>query len=153
MDTILMASIIVSVIALLFAWILISQIKRKPDGNEKVKEIAGHIHKGAMTFLKKEYRIMVIFMLVIMAVIYFALGKEHQGPQMAITFFCGSIFSALAGWIGMNVATKANSRTAIGASKSLNEGLKTAFSSGVVMGMNLIRQCRLASQSVKQDNA
>jgi K(+)-stimulated pyrophosphate-energized sodium pump len=135
---ILIGSFVVSIAALVFAWNLISQIKKKPEGNEKVKEIAEHIHKGAMTFMKKEYRIMIVFMLVIMAVLYFALGEEHHGLEMAITFFCGSVFSALAGWIGMNIATKANSRTAVGASKSLNEGLKTAFSSGVVMGMIVV---------------
>jgi len=140
---ILFGVLIVSMIAFLFAWKLIKDILKKPAGNEKVQEIAELIHQGAMTFLNKEYKIMAIFMVVIIAVfvllgLFLPEDKEFHGNALAIMFFVGCIFSAAAGRIGMFIATKANSRTAVGAGKSLNEGLKIAFSSGVVMGMIVV---------------
>ena len=134
-DTILLGVGLISVLAFIFAGVLIRFILKKDAGDKKVQEIADLIHKGAMAFMKKEYRIMFIFMIVIMVILYFVLP---HGTEMAIMFFFGSIFSAAAGWVGMYIATKSNSRTAIGASKSLNEGLKVAFSSGVVMGMIVV---------------
>ncbi|MAE42126.1 sodium-translocating pyrophosphatase [Candidatus Woesearchaeota archaeon] len=134
-DTILLGVSLTGVLAFLFAGFLIRFILKKDNGDKKVREIADSIHKGAMAFMKKEYRIMFIFMVVIMIILYFVLP---HGKEMAIMFFFGSVFSAFAGWIGMYIATKSNSRTAVGASKSLNEGLKVAFSSGVVMGMIVV---------------
>jgi len=134
-DTILLGVVLIGILAFLFAGNLIRSILRKPEGDKKVRDIAEQIHKGAMAFMKKEYRIMFIFMIVIMAVLYFSLP---HGTEMAIMFFFGSVLSALAGWVGMYIATKSNSRTAVAASKSLNGALKVAFSSGVVMGMIVV---------------
>lgn len=130
-------AILVSIIAFVFAGFRISSILKKPAGNEKVQEIAEQIHKGAMTFMNKEYKIMFIFMIVIVVVMYFLL-RDHHGLELSIMFVVGSVFSAIAGRVGMFVATKANSRTAVAADKSLNDGLKIAFSSGVVMGMFVV---------------
>jgi K(+)-stimulated pyrophosphate-energized sodium pump len=139
-NTILISVIIVGVIAFLFALNLIRTILKKPAGNKEVQEIAGQIHKGAMTFLNKEYPLMGIFMIVIVGVfvVLDLTGKMEHGFELAIMFVVGSIFSAIAGRIGMYIATKANSRTAVASEKSLNEGLKVAFSSGVVMGMMVV---------------
>jgi K(+)-stimulated pyrophosphate-energized sodium pump len=139
-NTILSIVILISLLTFLFAFRLIRFILKKPAGNEKVQEIAEQIHKGAMTFLNKEYKLMFIFMVVIVA-IFVALDvteKLPHGNDLAIMFVVGSVFSAVAGRIGMFIATKANSRTAIAADKSLNDGLKVAFSSGVVMGMVVV---------------
>ncbi|MBL7055429.1 sodium-translocating pyrophosphatase [Candidatus Woesearchaeota archaeon] len=139
-ENILLGVFLVSIFTFLFALKLIRYILKKPAGNKLVQEIGEQIHKGAMTFLNKEYKIMAIFMLVIVAV--FVLldisGKMEHGNELAIMFVVGSIFSAVAGRIGMFIATKANTRTAVGADKSLSEGLKIAFSSGVVMGMVVV---------------
>jgi len=136
MGTVLIASFVVSIAALLFAWHLARQIKTKSAGTEKMQEIAEAIHKGSMAFLNKEYKILIIFMIIVAVVLWFLI--PDTGHSMAIAFIVGGFFSALAGNIGMRIATKANVRTAQAASKSLNEGLRVAFSSGTVMGMTVV---------------
>lgn len=126
---------VVSIIALVFAGCLAVSVKKKPAGTEKMQEISNAIHEGAMAFLNKEYKILIIFMIIAAAVLWFFIP---DGQKLAIAFIFGGIFSALAGNIGMRIATKANARTAEGAKKSLNDGLKVAFSSGAVMGMTVV---------------
>ena len=125
--------IAISVVSLLFAAYLASNIIKKPEGDGKVKEIAKAIHEGAMAFLNKEYRILAIFIVVVTVILYTLIGKE-----IAIAFVIGGVLSALAGNIGMRIATKSNSRTATAAQKSINDGLKVAFSSGAVMGLTVV---------------
>jgi K(+)-stimulated pyrophosphate-energized sodium pump len=122
------------IIGLGFAVELIRFILKQPDAPVNVRSIADMIHRGAMTFLNKEYEVMVVFMVVIASVLFFMM----ESPGMALMFMVGSVCSALAGRIGMHISTRANSRTAVAAEKSLNEGLKIAFSSGVVMGMFVV---------------
>jgi len=134
------AVVVVGILALLFSFRLIRVILSKPEGSEKVKEIAEQIHKGAMAFLNKEYKLMFVFMILIVAIfivldIYKLLP---HGIELATMFVVGCVLSAIAGRVGMFIATKSNSRTAVAATKSLNEGLKIAFSSGVVMGMIVV---------------
>jgi len=126
----------VSLLALIFAFMKARSILKKEQGNEKMKELSKHIHDGAMTFLKKEYQILVVFVLVVTAVLYFLIPET--GQKLAGAFVLGAVFSALAGNIGMRIATKSNARTAHAVSKSLNDGLKVAFSSGAVMGMTVV---------------
>ena len=126
---------IAAVLALIFAGILTLRITRQDIGSDKMKEISKAIHDGAMVFLNQEYRTLVVFVIVIAVVLALAL---EDGTTLAITFVIGAILSALAGNIGMRVATASNARTANACKESLNSGLKIAFSSGAVMGMCVV---------------
>lgn len=126
-------SIIISLIALVFAGVIAFGIRRRKVENEKAKEISKAIHKGAMAFLNKEYKVLIIFVIVVGAILYFFIGHN-----IAWAFLCGAIFSALAGNIGMRIATASNARTAEAAKRSLKDGLKVAFNSGSVMGMTVV---------------
>ncbi len=130
----------ISVLAILFAAYTSAKILKQPEGTDKMKEISKAVHEGAMAFLHKEYRTLAIFMVVVTAVLYYLgyTGKLATGKEMAVAFVVGGFFSALAGNIGMRIATKSNARTAFAAKKSLNDGLKIAFSSGAVMGLTVV---------------
>lgn len=119
-------------IALLFAFYLTGKIKKAEPGNETMVEIAGHIQEGAMAFLSRQYRAIAIFVLAVFLILGFFISW-----QSAICFLAGAIASTLAGYIGMNVATKANVRTANAARTSQNAALGIAFSGGAVMGMSV----------------
>ncbi|MBW2974855.1 sodium-translocating pyrophosphatase [Candidatus Woesearchaeota archaeon] len=125
--------IVISIFALLFAVYQAFKVNKKSPGNERMEELSDLIHNGALTFLKKEYAIISIF--VIVAVIALSV---FIGLKIAIAFIIGAIFSALAGNIGMRIATKANCRTTEGSRQSLHEGLSIAFSSGTVMGLTVV---------------
>ncbi len=120
-------------IALLFALITALYIREKPAGTAKMKEIADLIRKGSMTYLSKQYRYLVIFVMLVAAVLFVLFG-----PAYSAVFVTGAFFSALTGNIGMRIATASNSRTAEGCSEELGKGLKIAFSSGTVMGMSVV---------------
>ncbi|MCK4859843.1 MAG: sodium/proton-translocating pyrophosphatase [Candidatus Omnitrophica bacterium] len=115
-------SIIISFIALVFAGIVAFGIKRRKIEDEKAEEISRAIHKGAMAFLNKEYKVLIVFVVVVGIILYFFLSQN-----IAWAFLCGAIFSALAGNIGMRIATSSNARTAEAAKKSLKDGLKDCF--------------------------
>ncbi|MEA3422890.1 MAG: sodium-translocating pyrophosphatase [Bacillota bacterium] len=134
MDIAIIAAI-VGVLALLFAYYLTNtKIKKMDAGTDRMKEIATYIQEGSMAFLKEEYKSLVIFALVLGAVIFIGLGY-----QTAIAFFVGALFSALAGFFGMRVATQANVKTANAARVSgMNKALSVAFSGGAVMGMSVV---------------
>jgi K(+)-stimulated pyrophosphate-energized sodium pump len=134
-NILLTGSFIISLIAILFSIFLIFRIKKNPEGNSKMKEISEQIHKGSMAFLNQEYKIMLAFMIVVAAVLYFFLP---DGVILSIGFVVGSIFSVIAGRLGMYIATKANVRTTWACNSSIGKGLKIAFSSGVVMGMFVV---------------
>ena len=126
---------LIGFIGLLFAGYLGINIIKKKIQNKKVEELSSIIHKGALTFLNREYKIMLIFSIIIIAVLYFTL---ENGRELAISFVAGAVLSALAGRIGMHIATKANARTAEACEKDVNIGLKIAFSSGVVTGLSVV---------------
>ncbi len=105
----------------------------KDPGNEKMQEIAAAIQEGAAAFLNREYMYLSVFVVVVAAVL--AIFLEWQS---AVAFVVGALASAAAGYLGMYVAVRANVRTAWGASKSLNDGLNVAFSSGSIMGMAVV---------------
>jgi len=134
-NVILIVSFITSLLAIVFALYLSSKIKKNPAGNEKMQEIADYIHKGSMAFLNKEYKIMFIFMVVVAVLLYYFLP---HGTVLAIAFVVGSIFSVVAGRVGMHIATKANVRTAWACNSNIAKGLMIAFSSGVVTGMFVV---------------
>lgn len=127
--------IITAIFALVSAAFLSIIILRKPTGTKEMQRISRLIQKGAITFLNKEYKIMFVFMVVVALILYFALP---QGPKLAIAFVFGSIFSVIAGRVGMYIATHANVRTAWALKKGLNPGLRTAFSSGLVSGLTVV---------------
>ncbi|MBO8168428.1 MAG: sodium-translocating pyrophosphatase [Thermoanaerobacteraceae bacterium] len=133
---------IAGVIALIFALYLTTRINSVSPGNEKMQELADAIHEGALAFLKREYSTLVIFVAVLAAVIVGAgiltPGADSMQPATAIAFILGAACSVLAGWIGMNVATKANVRTTNAARTSANKALGVAFSGGAVMGMSVV---------------
>jgi len=133
MDFMILAPI-VGVVALIFAYMLISKINKVSPGTDRMKEIASYIHEGSMAFLTREYKTLAIFVVVLFVILGFGIDWET-----AISFIVGSLFSALAGFIGMQVATKANVRTANGAKEGgMNKALSVAFSGGAVMGMTVV---------------
>ncbi len=120
------------VVALLFAAYLAAKVSRQSAGNERMREIAGAISEGAQAFLTAEYKILVVFVLILFVLI----GVGIKSWVTAVCFVVGALFSTLAGYCGMTVATKANVRTANAAKESgMNRALSIAFSGGAVMGM------------------
>ena len=134
MDILVIAPVI-GVVALLFAFMKASFISKQEPGNDRMKEISGYIQDGAMAFLTREYKALVFFVLALFIVLFIGL----KDIKIAICFLFGALFSILAGYVGMKVATKANVRTANAAWKSgLGKALDIAFSGGVVMGMCVV---------------
>lgn len=122
---------IVALVGLCVAFMLASFVSKQPAGNDRMKEIAGYIREGALTFLKREYRVMIILIIVLFLLIGFAINWTS-----AILYVFGALLSVLAGFFGMNVATKGNVRTANAAMESgMPKALKIAFRSGAVMGL------------------
>jgi K(+)-stimulated pyrophosphate-energized sodium pump len=115
---------------LLFALVLWFRVKRATAGSGKMIEIAGAIHEGAMTFLRREYSYLIVFVVVLAAVLAYFIN-----PLTAVCFVVGALFSATAGYVGMNVATRANVRTANAARTGVSQALAVAFNSGTIMGM------------------
>jgi K(+)-stimulated pyrophosphate-energized sodium pump len=131
MENLLMLAPAGGAIALLFAVMLTSKIKKADPGTEKMVEISSSIHEGAMAFLERQYSALAFFVILVFAIIGFLL----KSWPTAVCFLAGALCSAGAGYIGMKVATQANVRTANAARKSQNEALGIAFSGGAVMGM------------------
>ncbi|SKC90199.1 sodium-translocating pyrophosphatase [Maledivibacter halophilus] len=126
---------IVGLIALIFAFLLASKIDKVSVGTDRMKEISSYIQEGAMAFLTREYRTLGIFA----AVLFVVIGIGLNSWLTAICFLIGALFSALAGFFGMRVATKANVRTANAAKEGgMNKALSIAFSGGAVMGMSVV---------------
>ena len=127
------------VLALIFVFIKNSWVSKQEVGNEKMARIATNIADGAMSFLKAEYKILSIFVAAV-AVLLFFKGQAEVGSNgmVAVSFIVGAICSALAGFIGMKVATKANVRTTNAAQTSLGKALEVAFAGGAVMGLGVV---------------
>lgn len=126
------------IIALVYTFLQSSWVSKQNAGNDRMKEISGHIADGAMAFLKAEYKIMAYFV-VIVAVLLALMGASNSNSHwtIGIAFVIGAVLSALAGFIGMRIATKANVRTAEAAKTSLSKALKVSFTGGSVMGMGV----------------
>ncbi|MEW5783801.1 MAG: sodium-translocating pyrophosphatase [Bacillota bacterium] len=130
MENYLYAVPLTALVALVFALILWTRVSRADAGTDRMKEIAGAIHEGAMAFMKREYTYLAVFVVVLTAVLAAAIN-----PLTAASFVVGAVLSALAGYAGMKVATSANVRTANAARHGVNPALTMAFSSGTIMGM------------------
>lgn len=127
------SSLAAGVLSLVFATFLIEKIVKSEPGNERMTEISEYIQTGAMAFLRREYSVLSIFVLAVFGLIAYFINM-----QTAICFLSGSVCSAIAGFVGMSISTKANVKTAQAASKSLNGALRIAFSGGTVMGMVVV---------------
>ena len=126
---------VLGICALLFAFYLTKKVGKQDAGTDRMKEIAAFIHEGARAFLTAEYKILVVFVAVLFVLIGIGIGNWVT----AVCFLAGALFSTAAGYIGMNVATKANVRTAAAAKDSgMNKALSIAFSGGAVMGMCVV---------------
>lgn len=128
--------LIAGTVSLLFAYLKSMWISKQDEGLPKTKDIGLSIREGAMAFLKREYRLLAIFVFCV-AVLLFVIN-EGSVKLTAFSFVVGAICSGLAGFFGMRVATTANTRTATAASRSLTEALKVAFSGGAVMGLSVV---------------
>lgn len=134
MDNAMLFAPLIGIVALIFAYYKASSINKVDAGNNRMKEISSYIHEGAMAFLSREYKSLAIFVVVLFIVL--TLGISFL---TAVSFLIGAVFSALAGFFGMKVATKANVRTANAAKESgMNKALSVAFSGGAVMGMSVV---------------
>jgi len=130
---------VASILALLFAWFFFWQVMKESEGTDLMKKIASHVRKGAMAYLKQQYKVVGIFFLVL--TILFAIlayGFNLQNTWVPFAFLTGGFFSGLAGFFGMKTATYASARTANAAKESLNRGLRVAFRSGAVMGLVVV---------------
>ena len=127
-------AIVVGIIALAFAGLKFSSIQKKDEGNERMREISKYIHDGAMTYLNRQYKSLLIFVIAVAILLAIFISI-----YMAICFVVGAIFSVLAGYFGMQAATKANVRTTEAArSSGMGKALDVAFSGGTVMGMCVV---------------
>lgn len=127
--------VIISLFSIIVALALAFNILKKPAGSAKMQEISEIIHKGALTFLRKEYEVLAVFMAVVAFVMLFFLDNS---AKIAFSFIIGGISSALAGNIGMRISTKSNARATEATKKHIGEGLKIAFHSGAVMGLGVV---------------
>ena len=130
---------VASIVALCMAWFFFTRMMKESEGTPRMAEIASHVRKGAMAYLKQQYKV-VLYVFIVLAVIFsfMAYVLHVQNPWVPFAFLTGGFFSGLAGFFGMKTATYASARTANAARKSLDGGLKIAFRSGAVMGLTVV---------------
>ena len=130
---------IASIVALGMAWFFFCSMMKEDEGTERMKEIAMHVRKGAMAYLKQQYKVVTIVFAVLAIIFAFmAYVLKVQNPWVPFAFLTGGLFSGLAGFFGMTTATYASARTANGARTGLDKGLRIAFRSGAVMGLVVV---------------
>ena len=130
---------IASVVALGMAWFFFRAMMKEDEGTDRMKEIAEHVRKGAMAYLKQQYKVVaIVFVVLALIFAFMAYVLKAQNPWVPFAFLTGGLFSGLAGFFGMKTATYASARTANGARTSLDKGLKIAFRSGAVMGLVVV---------------
>ncbi|MCD8305597.1 MAG: sodium-translocating pyrophosphatase [Prevotella sp.] len=130
---------IASIIALVMAWVFFKSMMKEDEGTPRMREIAEYVRKGAMAYLRQQYKV-VLVVFIVLAVIFaiMAYGFNAQNPWVPFAFLTGGFFSGLAGFFGMKTATYASARTANAARKGLDSGLRVAFRSGSVMGLVVV---------------
>jgi len=129
-------AVIGAICALAYAAFLTHQVSSADPGTERMKEVARAIREGAMAFIAREYKTLAVFVVIVAFI--FAIINKGAVRLVAVSFMIGAFCSALAGYLGMRVATKANVRTANAARESLNKALGIAFRGGAVMGMSVV---------------
>ncbi|MCQ2303018.1 MAG: sodium-translocating pyrophosphatase [Bacteroidales bacterium] len=127
-----------SILALAFAFFFYKQMMKEDEGTDLMKKIAAHVRKGAMAYLKQQYKVVIIVFIVLAAIFGIMAYFKLQNGIVWFAFLTGGFFSGLAGFFGMKTATYASARTANAARKSLNSGLQVAFRSGAVMGLVVV---------------
>ena len=128
-----------SILALVFAYVFYRRMKKADEGTPTMREIASHVRKGAMAYIKQQYKVVtIVFLILALFFAILAYGFGVQNPWVPFAFLTGGFFSGLAGFIGMRTATFASSRTANACRTSLNSGLRVAFRSGAVMGLTVV---------------
>ena len=138
MDKLIYLVPVMGAIGLLYTLAKFNWVSKQDAGNERMKEISTYIAEGAMAFLKAEYKILSYFVIVVALLLGFMASRnEHSHWTIAVAFVIGAIFSALAGFIGMRIATKSNVRTAQAARTSLSKALAVSFTGGSVMGLGV----------------
>ena len=125
-------------LAMLYAFWKTSWINRQDEGTDRMKQIGASIADGAMAFLKAEYRVLAIFVVIVACLLAFAANSSGDSWLVSISFLVGALASGLAGFLGMRVATKANNRTTNAAQSSLAKALNVAFTGGSVMGLSVV---------------
>ena len=146
MDSIIATALIAGILALLFALYLAVRLIRQDAGSETVREIGQAIQEGAMAFLAREYRFLLIFVAAVFVILWVfidadildKIGESRTIPKTALAYLAGALGSGLTGFIGMYIAVRANVRTTTGAMRGLNPALRIAFSSGSVMGITVV---------------
>ncbi|ETK07113.1 potassium transporter [Tannerella sp. oral taxon BU063 isolate Cell 6/7/9] len=139
METLFVMVPLAAVLALAFAYVFYSQMRKESEGTPTMQEIAEHVRKGAMAYLKQQYKVVaIVFVILALFFAVLAYGFHVQNSWVPFAFLTGGFFSGLAGFIGMKTATAASARTANAARNSLNAGLKIAFRSGAVMGLTVV---------------
>ncbi|MFH1382570.1 MAG: sodium-translocating pyrophosphatase [Chloroflexota bacterium] len=128
-------AVLSGILGLILAAFMAAYVLKQDEGSAKVREISDAIKEGALAFLGREYRILVIVVVVVAIILAIV---PNLGWMVAVSFVFGAICSGLAGYVGMSIAIRANKRTAAGAQKSLNQGLRVAFRGGAVMGMCVV---------------
>ncbi|HNS13229.1 MAG TPA: sodium-translocating pyrophosphatase [Bacteroidia bacterium] len=129
---------LLGVLGLIIMFIKAKWVSRQDAGDEKMAELAGYIADGAMAFLRAEWKMLSYFVVIAsILLVWSGMSVEHSSPVIAISFIIGAVFSAVAGYIGMNIATKANVRTTQAARTSLSSALKVSFTGGSVMGLGV----------------
>lgn len=130
--------LLASIVALGFAFYFFKQMMKESEGTDTMKKIALHVRKGAMAYLKQQYKVVVIVFVVLAAIFAVMAYFDLQNNWVPFAFLTGGFFSGLAGFFGMKTATYASARTANAAKNSLNSGLRVAFRSGAVMGLTVV---------------
>ena len=137
----LLLALVVGVLGLVWVALTARRVLAHPQGNDEMIRIGTAIREGAQAFLRAEYRVIIVFALVVALIIAgadIAVGKPAIGVATALAYIAGAFTSALTGFIGMSIATRANTRAAAAAMISLDKGLRVAFGAGSVMGMSVV---------------
>jgi K(+)-stimulated pyrophosphate-energized sodium pump len=127
-----------AIVALGFAWYFFKQMMRQSEGTDTMKKIAQYVREGAMSYLRQQYKVVIIVFIVLAILFAIMAYFDLQNSWVPFAFLTGGFFSGLAGFFGMKTATYASARTAEAASKTLNQGLQVAFRSGAVMGLVVV---------------
>jgi K(+)-stimulated pyrophosphate-energized sodium pump len=138
MIVILGSILLISLLAIVFAGFLIVWIFRRSQGTDKMKEISAYIKEGARSYLYQQYKVVSIFFAIVFLVLLLMASEGLLVIFVPFAFITGGFWSALSGWVGMYISTRANAPTASAAAESLNKGLRVAFSAGAVMGITVV---------------
>ena len=127
-----------SILALAFAASRAARVLKFPQGNEQMQKISSSIHHGAMAYLRRQYRILICFFAGMFVILFAMAAFGYLTWFVPFAFITGGFFSGLSGFVGMQIATRANARTAAACQHGLNKGLNVAFSAGSVMGFTVV---------------